>query len=345
MPILNYSTELLTNVSNEPFITSDFSFSSSYTVLLIALSVVIVLSNATVLGLYFLNSSLRSKKNFLLASLAQSDLCAGFIVLPVTLRCFQNRGNVKVCLSSAILFRFFAISTVLHIFAITFERYLSIIYPFHYNGGIRKKHLRFVSSCIWGVSLASSLSPLVWLVEGNRETTVRNDLIYFKVIFLVFFILPLGLMIFAHISMFKTISHSSEFIRKFKQSQLDCMGKINSSSTDRDISKRILTNTKKAVIAISLMLGTFVLSWMIWYVGIFLFYLDVSFRNLDPNIKNIFHVVVFSPSLFNPMLYTYYKQDFSQALQSFLKRSRNTVVRRWTGSTFTPRITRSSCQH
>lgn len=304
--------------------------SSHFSATLIALSTLIVLSNGTLLVLYLLKSNLRSKKNFLLASLALSDLVSGMVVLPVFVSCFQTPSNWNLCLSSAILFRFLAFSTILHILAITFEKYLSIIYPLYNQGFVQRKHLRVVSCLIWGTSAGLSLVPLAWFFEGNkRDDIFRKDLIYFIVTFIVCFILPLILMIFAHIRMFKTISKSFQLISELKKLQLgnsQFTSEGNGSTTGFGYSRRCSYNTKKIITPITLMLGTFVVCWLTWYLGAFFFYLDILTLKLTPLLNNILLALVFLPSLINPILYTYYKQDFRNALKLFFKRSRNITI-------------------
>lgn len=305
-----------TNVSEPTF--PKYSMNYIHNTVLITLSVLIVLSNLTVLVLYQLNSHLRSKKNFLLASFALSDLSAGLVVLPVTLMCFQCPAcSTKMCLSSAILFRFLAISTILHILAITFEKYFSIIHPLHHLGAVQKKHIRLVTSCIWGTSIAVSLSPLTWLTAGFTPDVIRKELIYFAVTFLLFFVLPLAFIIFAHLKMFKTISRSLHFISNIRETQLNSMKNPASSPTPVH-ELHYSSKNKKALCAFILMLGTFVASWFTWYLGAIFFYLRLPFST-DVWGK-VLEVMLFLPFLINPMLYTYYKQDFRLALQSFFKR-------------------------
>ena len=319
------SSSLRPNGSNHSINTNSSTYISAT---LIALSTLIVLSNGTLLLLYLRKSNLRSKKNFLLASLALSDLFSGMVVLPVFVSCFQTPSDWNLCLSSAILFRFLAFSTVLHILAITFEKYLSIIDPLYHQGFVHRKHLRVTSGLIWGTSTGLSLVPMAWHFEGNKEEIFRKDLIYFIATFIVCFILPLILMTFAHIRMFKTISKSFQLISGLRELPLgNSQSDGDGSTTGFDYSRRYSSNTKKIITLITLMLGTFVVCWLTWYLGAFFFYLDVQSLKLPPLLNNILLTLVFLPSLINPVLYTYYKQDFRNALKSlFFKRSRNITI-------------------
>ncbi len=307
-----------------------YTHATIYKTVLIILSVLIALSNATVLLLYHINPRIRSTKNLLLASLALSDLCAGTVVIPITLRCF-GEYSWNICIASSILFRLIAFSTILHILAIIFEKYISILHPFWV---VQKKHLRVVSGCIWTGCCVVAILPLAWLHVGfpTDPAFVRKELVYFLVTFVAIFFIPFILIVFAQVRMFRAISRSFSFnesFSTFSESPVESFNltsrqspvKSESDSIKEQGSYRISsTHNRKVLTAFALMLGTFTVCWLTWYVGIFLSYVHPeNFLNFSADVHQMIQVLVFLPSLINPLLYTYYKQDFRQALQAFLK--------------------------
>mgnify|MGYP002803993953 FL=1 len=310
-----------------------YTHATIYKACFVILSVLIAFSNATVLLLYHSNPCIRSSKNLLLASLALSDLCAGTVVVPITLKCFGER-IWNMCIASSILFRLVAFSTILHILAIIFEKYISILHPFFL---VRKKQLRVVSSCIWSASIVVATLPLAWLHTGHpvspNSDFVRKELIYFLVTFVVLFVVPFFLIVFAQVRMFRTISRSFSFNENVPispQSDVEgfnltrdarCPFTTESDSTREQGSYRTSSiQNRKVLTAFALMLGTFTVCWSTWYIGAFLSYIHAeSFRNFSADVKQMFQIIVFLPPLINPLLYTYYKQDFRQALQALLK--------------------------
>lgn len=304
-----------------------------YKTIFIILSGLIALSNGTVLLLYHINPRIRSIKNLLLASLALSDLSAGTVIIPVTLKCF-GENEWDICLTSSTLFRFLAFSTILHILVIIFEKYISILHPFRV---VEKAHLRVVSGCIWTASCVIAVLPLAWLTDRSsmNPEVVRKELIYFLVTFVFFFIAPFVLIVFAQVRMFRAISRSFRQMDAASRTpvesiQLTALGNpITSQGGSTDVSgsyKTSSSHNRKVLTAFALMLGTFTLCWSTWYLGVLLSYVDrENFLNFSANLRGMFQILVFLPSLVNPLLYTYYKQDFRQALQALLKISLKTL--------------------
>ncbi|XP_028398148.1 5-hydroxytryptamine receptor 1F-like [Dendronephthya gigantea] len=303
----------------------EYSHPTIYKIVFIILSVLIALSNSTVLLLYHINPHIRSTKNLLLASLALSDLAAGTIVIPITLRCFGN-SEWSICVASSTLFRFLAFSTILHILATIFEKYISILQPFWV---VEKKHIRVTSGCIWAISSFVAIIPLVWLREGHSKDAevVRKELVYFLVTFIGFFFIPFILIVFAQVRMFSAIHRSFTMLETspvesynltFQGSPLRHDNNFNVEQSSYRTSST--QQNRKVLTAFALMLGTFTVCWLTWYVGVFLSYVDKEkFRKFSANLKEMLQIIVFLPSLVNPLLYTYYKKDFRQALQALLK--------------------------
>ena len=308
-----------------------------YTTALITLSILIALSNATVLLLYHINPRIRSTKNLLLVSLALSDLSAGTVVIPVTFTCFGEH-SWNICFASSILFRFLAFSTMLHILAIIFEKYVSILHPFCV---VQKKHLRVLSGSIWSLSCLAAILPYVWLPDGQTMDPdhIKRELIYFLVTFVCFFFLPFLLIIYAQVRMFRTISRSFSFnenIPPFPRSPVEnfeLSSAVRSplrphSGSSRETASYRTSNihNRKVLTAFALMLGTFTVCWLSWYIGIFLHYVDrQKFLDFSEDLGQMPQVIVFMPSLVNPLLYTYYKHDFRQAFQALVKTSLKTL--------------------
>jgi hypothetical protein len=263
-----------------------------------------------------------------LASLALSDLCAGAVVIPITLQAFgEDVWNMRM--ASSILFRLIAFSTILHILAIIFEKYISILHPFFL---VQKKHLRIVSGCIWFGSCAVAILPLVWLNAGDPADPefVRKEVIYFLVTFLILFLIPFFLIVFAQVRMFRAISRSFCFNKNVSVSSKNDIESVNLTSVRSPLesesdsikergSYRISTiQNRKVLTAFALMLGTFTACWLTWYVAAFIAYVNPEIQ-IPMEILEMFHFIVFMPPLINPLLYTYYKQDFRQALQALMK--------------------------
>ncbi|XP_046840296.1 5-hydroxytryptamine receptor 1B-like [Xenia sp. Carnegie-2017] len=321
---------------------SNFNFTASvslehaiiYKTAFILLSIGITVNNGIVLLLYQNNPRMQSTRNIFLASLAFSDLLAGIVVIPVTMNCYAV-SDLNVCTASGVLFRLLAFSTILHILGIMYEKYMSIIHPFYL---LEKKSLRFASGCIWSTSTIVALVPLLWLpfIPPKDPDIDKKDFLYFLIAFVVLFLAPLVAIFYAQVRMYQEIS--SSFNARLSQSSNQTTNEnAHLTSIDSESSKK--SNTYKAqddghvkmaifqnrrvLKAFALMLGSFIMCWLVWYLGIFLHlkFPDIS-KRISNDTNHMLQLLVFLPPLTNPILYSYYKQDFRVALRSFLKRAR-----------------------
>lgn len=99
---------------------------------LIAIAVLVIISNMFAIVLFVTKKTLRKGGNLLLLSLAISDVATGLITIPLNIGC-EFTYSLGLCMSSGILNRFLAISTVYHILAITFETYYAIPRPIEHR--------------------------------------------------------------------------------------------------------------------------------------------------------------------------------------------------------------------
>jgi len=95
-------------------------------VLLSFMCLLIVAVNGLVIFLIYKKRSLRTITNMFLASLALSDLMSALLGIPLLVVCLV-RDVIKVCLSSSIIIRFTAISSVCHVLLIACDRYIFIV--------------------------------------------------------------------------------------------------------------------------------------------------------------------------------------------------------------------------
>ena len=89
------------------------------TIILGALSVLIVLSNAVIVTLVCFNKTLRTYTNWLILSLAVSDLLTGSLLFPMTL--FKPSYVVEGYFAAIIL-----LSGVFNISAVTCDRFIAV---------------------------------------------------------------------------------------------------------------------------------------------------------------------------------------------------------------------------
>ena len=278
---------------------------------LLPIGLLIVLTNFVVFLLFYSSQSLRKPSNYLLLSLAICDFLNGSVNISLFLLVFIQvvKGSKFLVLLCAVevSHNFIAITAACHILLITAEKYLAVMRPLKYHV-IKKRTILLVIGGAWIISALVAAAPISWFLMRNRRE--RTGLI-FETAFNVFclfavFVLPYTFILFAHITMFRKVckrnrhrglnSHARSRIRKKKKSERKCL------------------------IIFATMATVFIICWLPWFV-LRLIYSLIRQRLIqhDPVVmviaSHVFLIVRYLTSFINPLLYTFFKQDFWRALK------------------------------
>ena len=215
-----------------------------------------------------------------------------------------------LCITAAAVYRFIAVSTIFHIFIITGERYVSVIYPFRYMSIVTKKRIVILITSIWVFSLFVALIQLAWqefdYFTSRDRTKLRLGLIYNVIGIVVCFLLPLALMLVFYARIFKVGHHQAEQIRK----QTKVLESCGASARGKH-----LVAERRAIIIFASMLGIFTCCWSTWYIGLLQDYINKDvFYAIPEDWLMVFDFLRFSTSFINPVMYTFLKKDFRAEL-------------------------------
>ena len=127
------------------------------------LSVIIVVANCSVCALFFFNKTLRTYTNWLVLSLAVSDILTGGVLLPILL--FKPASLVTDYFITLIL-----LSGVANICAVTYDRYVAIINPLLYLY-LAPKIFKRAIIVSWLIPTIYTVLPLAW--DTNPTKTIH----------------------------------------------------------------------------------------------------------------------------------------------------------------------------
>ncbi|KXJ21112.1 histamine H2 receptor [Exaiptasia diaphana] len=299
------------STSMAPFLyTEDYLMYDSF---LGVLSFFIVTVNTLVLFVFIYKPQIRTKTNCLLASLAASDLSMGLFGIPMYIGSVVT--NISwLLITSGMVYRFIAVSTMCHILAITVERYVFIIHPMNYVNVVKRGRLYGLIACIWIFSLSFAVIQLAWIdvtdFYSATETKVMGGIIYHSVGVTVCFVCPFLAMTFIYAKMFSVIHRQVSEIRRqhiATESQNYCP----------------IYAELRAISVFATMLAIFAFCWVTWYISVFEQYLKYYDRKFSFNISEDGYLVIdflrFCTSLVNPLLYIYIKKDFRNAFSSVFR--------------------------
>lgn len=278
-------------------------------VLLGVLSSFIIAANSLVIVLVYKNKQLQTVTNLYLACLASSDLLSGLVAIPLIFACnlMPIAHSTVACIAMDLTSRFIAFSTILHLVIVTFERYVMIIHPMHYYRIVSKKRMAASVIIIWGFSLTASLIQLLWINLNQSKLTVTDeryiDKIYSYNCFVWLVALPSILLGVVYVRIFQALRYQLKKIRR----------QVSHITSSRRV--RHKRGQKRAVTIFALMIFAFILGWFSYFFSGILHDEDVEI-NIPPAVNITLLFFRFGTSLFNPLLYTLFKEDFKAALKS-----------------------------
>ena len=307
------------NNETEPKV-KDTLLPSPLIVLLSFMCLLIVVVNGLVIFLIYKKKSLRTLTNMFLTSLALSDLMSSLLGIPLLDICLV-KDAIKVCVSSSIIIRFTAISSVCHVLLIACDRYIFIVHSINYHVLVTKSRAIVAIVAIWLLSFLASVIQLSWqnLQEGAlteyHETAQEMDIKYSVACIALFFAIPLLLMCY----LYGHIYYIS----------------IKRNKRDRQLSKNLQQPHRsllqewrgRSVLLITMVI--FAGCWLPFFLMVLDAHMESSpFSPLPVFLERLLIFIGFIPQLLNPVLCTLAKKDFRHALKEMFLQRQASLERR-----------------
>ena len=307
--------------NNSSTIPTDPGSNQSVTAQLLPIAVLIVLINGLVFLLFAKEKRLRTPTNYLLFSLAVCDFMTGLINVPLTIVVLNGlvappRG-ILLGFFLVILHNLVVVLVVYHIFAITAERYFSIVHPFRHRWQMTAKSSLKIIGAIWLAAVIIAFLPVTWFTRflnspqsGILTVTkqIQTGHIIFKIVFV--FLVPYVFIFYSQIVMFKRIRQKTS--------------KFGGERRTHSTVYRKAQDSKRCLIIFGFMAFVYAICWLPWFV-ISLFYsfwfpLGENANKILLEFSHAFLILRYHTSIVNPVLYTFLKRDFLRAFKSIILR-------------------------
>ena len=296
-------------------------------ILLGVLAVSIMIANYSVIYLVRKKHFLKTATNACLVSLAVSDFLAGAVAIPMLLAC-NLTFNRRVCIAMDLCARFIAIATVLHLLAVTLERYLMIVHAMSYSRWVTKPRVIGGLVALWLFSLALCLVQLGWTeVRRPSKQSLRNDVIYDLVVIFIVLLPSFSMMVFSFCRIFATL-----------RAQLEQRNRLQFPSVGVSLQRRNNKPAKerKAVLIFCSLTLSFFVCWFSYFLEGLRGDLGIELE-IPLWVQCVLVILRFSTSLTNPLAYTLFKMDFRKALRLIFWRK----ISRRSRTTLSPSVHRS----
>ena len=211
-PLMNTTTKYMTtlNVSNTttdaatqsaPLPQAPPEFPLWFKIGLVIVGVLTLFGNGLVVYLIITRNRLRTKTNFMVISLAVSDILVGTGIIPSFLACMYVECDN---LLSKLFYDAFLFVSVCNLCCITFDRFLAVTRPLRYHMKITRKAVISMMVVSWIVPSIVSLVPVTWLYSNtSKEAQDTNNKIFYTLQVVVFMFFPCLIMLIAYAVIFK----------------------------------------------------------------------------------------------------------------------------------------------
>ena len=266
------------------------------------LSVIIVVANCSVCALVCFNKTLRTYTNWLVLSLAVSDILTGGVLLPIVL--IKPTSLVTDYFITLIL-----LSGVANICAVTYDRYVAIIKPLLYRY-LAPKIFKRAIVVSWLIPTIYSVLPLAW----NTNPTKTIHIVYIVCLEVFGMVVPYTFITFAYVRIFRQVQRSLTLRKDFE-----------SAREQRKERRRISSDAQVAKV-FCIVSTAFLLSWLP------ILYLTTVYRVLNrPDlIPGVLYTIslftVATSSLVNPLIYAFLKPDFRVVIRNVCRKNSKTKV-------------------
>ena len=275
------------------------------------------------------NRKFHIMRQVLLASLALCDFLT--LILVVLFRSISRWAEAWVfgmpwCYGSAFAARILYFVTVLHLWAVSYERYKAIVKePLSYNGDVTGPKLLKVVMFLWVLPIAVSLVTFTWntLAHNSELYTCEQEWGYKNVqqgigglVITLVLIIPVVAIIKLNFAIFKSA--------RAHLKRMTAVDIQNASEPERRTMRKSLKENKAAIDGV-LIVGTFFLCFlpvciMGFYRGI------IGSTSVPPSVVMAALWFANSNSTWNPVIYSIRKREFRKAVVKFFRKLRAGAV-------------------
>lgn len=278
--------------SPEKFDEIHISFSCTFVVLIILLA---IFGNVLVILAFKRFRRLRHVTNYFVVSLAVTDILVALVSMPVWV--VHMTAGPSLFYSKPLLQRLWtatdimvSVASIWHLTFVSIDRYLCITGPLHYHARMTTKRAIIIIVTIWCYSIVvASLAPTFW----NWDP-------YTLVIVVLNYAVPVIIILFAYVNIFRTARHQS------KQIELTINGKSKRFSLSAEL---------KAAKTLGVVIGAFIVCWSPFF-GLNLNYY-ICHCPLPPLVVSVAKWMHYGNSMLNPLIYGLMNKDFKYAFRKF----------------------------
>ena len=276
------------------------------TVLIVQASLIVVF-NSAVWFLFLKRRNLRNKSNYFIASLSASHILIGLFGVP----CYvSSRKKISTLVLCTEVFYYFLCSSILNLYLVTYERYLSIMKPLYYH---RRMGNSFVITVICTAWMFPSIPITIDTLFRTKMKIHRFSLGYLvyhwiqTLTFLTIFLLLAAV----NTAMFRVAKRQLQAIQAVQH--------VVNSAMHRRPSEQSSRREKRTTFFFVYIVTTFLVFWLP-KIGCEVYEL-VHHKLLDhTDLEVITLCIALLNPIFDPLIYLFFKADFKKAMRKMFRK-------------------------
>lgn len=313
------------NTTNDTFYFDESENTIPFLLLVLVLMVATVAGNGFVFMAVYTFRELRTVTNYFVVSLALADVAVALLAMPVwliwSLVPTENDDDKLVFdLCTKWIDPFCCTASVINATLVSFDRYYAINRPLYYKTVVTPRRARRSIAVVWGFSVV--IAGITFLQFHHDFAVIQGYVIF---LFVTLFCLPLGIMSFAYISIYRAAVNQLSKMRSTRPGSAcnEQKSRYYYTFERRKRFFRELKITKMLAIIVSL----FVICWspflVVTLIEVF------TFHEIPPVVEGIIVFLPYLLSCVNPWIYTGMNRDFRVAFKKIFCTSK-VICRRFT---------------
>ncbi|KAJ7344493.1 hypothetical protein JRQ81_000443 [Phrynocephalus forsythii] len=325
-----------------------FLLERNWTALLTVIVIVITIAgNILVIVAVSLEKKLQNATNYFLMSLAITDMLLGFLVMPISMLTilygYKWPLPRSLCAMWIYLDVLFSTASIMHLCAISLDRYIGIRSPIHHSRYNSRAKTFAKILVVWTISVGISVPVPVFGLQDDTKVFKNGSCILVDETFVltgsfVAFFVPFVIMVITYFLTLKSLqkettlcvsgphSKSQSSFSFFPQSSLTSEKLFQSSlSKELRLSGRrkiqSINNERKASKVLGIVFCLFVVMWCPFFITNVLAVICKESCNEDVTggLLNIFVWIGYLSSAVNPLVYTLFNRTYRRAFSRYLQ--------------------------
>uniref|UniRef100_A0A3Q3AF40 Adrenergic, alpha-2D-, receptor b n=1 Tax=Kryptolebias marmoratus TaxID=37003 RepID=A0A3Q3AF40_KRYMA len=305
-----------------------------------------VVGNVLVVVAVFTSRALRAPQNLFLVSLASADILVATLVIPFSLANevmgYWYFGSTW-CSFYLALDVLFCTSSIVHLCAISLDRYWSVTKAVSYNRKRTPKRIKVMISIVWLISIVIS-SPEDGNETTRQECLINNQTWYILSSCMVSFFAPGVIMILVYCKIYRVAKHprcanrhsssnvdsNSSSQRRGELDDIDLEDRgcehyllpsplpVRSRQMSLSKTKVAQMREKRFTFVLAVVMGVFVLCWFPFFFTYSLHAICRENCTIPETLFDLFFWIGYCNSCLNPIIYTIFNRDFRRAFKKIL---------------------------